>query len=302
MAQDLAALNQQAIAAAKKYMGSFAGGTVMLSIAVVAVFVANLGLYLQGSTPLWATVLVYAVATYLSYTPLHEAAHGNIHGNRQNLKWINDACGYSCAQIIMVPYSTHTVEHFTHHRFTNQSDKDPDFIVRRMADGPVEFAKVLFQFLWVQVTFLFEGHWQQAPRREKFIYATEIGIAITWRLLLLSQLPFLVWMALIVGAYLLGASFTVYWFAFRPHHPYTESARYKNTNSLIMPRWMRPLEWFWLGQNLHAIHHAFPRVPFYRYHALFREIEPVLRAHGAPILGIFDGRAVPPEQGSLGRG
>ncbi|MDX1757034.1 MAG: fatty acid desaturase [Marinobacter sp.] len=54
-----------------------------------------------------------------------------------------------------------------------------------------------------------------------------------------------------------------------------------------MPRWMKPLEWFWLGQNLHSIHHLFPRVPFYRYHALHRQIEPVMRAHGTPIIGAF---------------
>ncbi|MBZ2189412.1 hypothetical protein K8B33_09915 [Alcanivorax sp. JB21] len=29
------------------------------------------------------------------------------------------------------------------------------------------------------------------------------------------------------------------------------------------------------------------RVPFYRYHALHRETEPVMRAHGASIVGIF---------------
>jgi len=54
-----------------------------------------------------------------------------------------------------------------------------------------------------------------------------------------------------------------------------------------MPRWMKPLEWFWLGQNLHSIHHLFPRVPFYKYHALHRDIEPVLQAQGTPIIGIF---------------
>lgn len=287
MEQDLAALNKQAIATAKKYMGGFAGGTVLLSIVVVAVFVLNLGLLLSGSIPLWATFLVYAVATYMSYTPLHEAAHGNIHGSHESLKWINDACGYFCAQIIMVPYSTHTVEHFTHHRYTNQKGKDPDFIVSQMADGPLGFVKATFQFLWAQITFLFEGYWSHARRSEKLVYAAEVVFSIAWRLLLLIYLPLPSWILLVVGAYLAGAVFTIYWFAFRPHHPYAESARYRNTNSLIMPQWMRPLEWFWLGQNLHSIHHAFPKVPFYKYHALFREIEPVLRAHGAPIMGIF---------------
>ena len=64
----------------------------------------------------------------------------------------------------------------------------------------------------------------------------------------------------------------------------------KSASSLLMPVWMKPLEWFWLGQNLHSIHHLFPRVPFYRYHALHRRIEPIMRAHGTPILGVFSRR------------
>lgn len=288
MQQDLADLNKQAIMAAKKYMGDFAPLSVVLSALVVMVFVTNLALLATGQIPLWGGFIIYAIATYMSYTPLHEAAHGNIHGNHESLKWINDACGYFCAQIIMIPYCTHTVEHFTHHRFTNQPGKDPDFILNRMSDSPISFTKAVFKFLWIQITFLFEGHWSHAPRREKIIYASEVVFAIAWRLSLLSVLPLASWLLLVVGAYLVGAVFTVYWFAFRPHHPYADAARYRNTNSLLMPVWMKPLEWFWLGQNIHSIHHAFPRVPFYKYHALFREIEPVLRAHGAPIMGIFE--------------
>jgi len=288
MQQDLADLNKQAIAAAKKYMGGFAALTVFLSVAVVVVFVANLVLLAGGLVPLWSAFAIFAIATYFSYTPLHEAAHGNIHGNHEKLKWLNDACGYFCAQIIMVPYSTHTVEHFTHHRFTNQQGKDPDFIVRQMADGLVGSIKATFKFLWAQITFLFEDYWSRAPRHEKIIYVAEVVFAIAWRLALLSVFSLPTWLALVGGAYLVGAVFTIYWFAYRPHHPYAESERYRNTNSLIMPSWMKPIEWFWLGQNLHSIHHAFPRVPFYKYHALFREIEPVLRAHGAPILGVLN--------------
>ena len=92
---------------------------------------------------------------------------------------------------------------------------------------------------------------------------------------------------------MLGGFFTAYWFAYRPHIPYQDPTRYRNTNSLIMPAWMKPVEWFWLGQNLHSIHHLFPRVPFYRYHALHREIEPVMRAHGTPIVGIFSRQPEP---------
>ena len=86
--------------------------------------------------------------------------------------------------------------------------------------------------------------------------------------------------------------FTAYWFAYRPHSPYLEEQRYKNTTSLIMPNWLKFLEWFWLGQNLHSIHHLFPRIPFYHYHKVHREIESVMRAHGTKMIGIFSRRPI----------
>lgn len=288
MDQDLKAMNRQAIAAARQHMGHFAWPTVMLAAVVLTAFIGNIVLFAAGIMPLPLAVLVFAALTYISYTPVHEAAHGNIHGDHARLKWLNDACGYLCGQIVMVPYSTHTVEHFTHHRFTNHPDKDPDYVAKGMADGPMGCVVALARFIWAQISFLFREYWATAPLREKAIYCAEVLVAISWRAALLFVLPLLPALALILGGYLLGAIFTVYWFAYRPHHPYENTARYRNTNSLIMPRWMKPLEWFWLGQNLHSIHHAFPRVPFYRYHALFREIEPIMRAHGAPVIGAFD--------------
>jgi beta-carotene hydroxylase len=39
----------------------------------------------------------------------------------------------------------------------------------------------------------------------------------------------------------------------------------------------------WVYQNYHSIHHLFPRVPFYRYPALFNDIEDTMVARGAPI-------------------
>jgi len=287
MQPDLTALNKQAIATAREYTGGVALPTVLLTAVVLLAFVANLALFAGGWMPLWAAIALYAALTYMSYTPLHEAAHGNIHGGNDEKQWLNDLCGYLVAPLIMVPFSTHKVEHFTHHRYTNQPDKDPDYIVRGMGKGLIAFFVHAVQFLWTQNTFLFREYWATATRREKRIYWMEVGFALGWRaafLLLVAREG--TWAMLLIG-YLIGAFFTAYWFAYRPHHPYEESARYRTTSSLIMPTWMKPLEWFWFGQNLHSIHHLFPRVPFYRYHALHRRIEPILRAHGTPVIGIF---------------
>lgn len=293
MQQDLSALNKEAIATAREYTGDLAWPTVLLVVFVLTAFVANLVLFIAGELPLWAAMLIYAGLTYMSYTPLHEAAHGNIHGRDDRRKWLNDLCGYLVAPIISIPYSTHTVEHFTHHRYTNQPDKDPDYMVSGMREGFGAFLVTGIKFLWMQNTFLFRDYWANASRRERAIYWAEAALALGWRVAVLALAPRAPVVALLLFGYLGGAFFTAYWFAYRPHLPYEEPARYRNTNSLIMPRWMKPVEWFWLGQNLHSIHHLFPRVPFYRYHALHRRIEPIMRAHGTPVVGLFSRRAIP---------
>ena len=293
MQADLSELNGQAIAAAREHTGHLAWPTVLLVVFVIAAFVANLVLYACGALPLWAAIPIYAVLTYMSYTPLHEAAHGNIHGGVDQRQWLNDLCGYVVAPLIMIPFSTHRVEHFTHHRYTNQPDQDPDYLIRGMGKGLVAFVVLGLKFLWMQNTFLFRKYWATAPLRERLIYWAEVLFSAGWRIAFVLLVTRQSALALLVVGYVIGAFFTVYWFAYRPHLPYENPARYRNTSSLIMPAWMKPLEWFWLGQNLHSIHHLFPRVPFYRYHALHRRIEPVLRAHGTPIIGIFSRNELP---------
>jgi beta-carotene hydroxylase len=292
MPRDLVELNREALATAREYADSLAWPTVLLALAVIAGVVATLALYASGQLPLWAAILLYAALTYFSYTPLHESVHGNINGRHERLQWLNDLCGYLMAPLIMIPFSSHRVEHFTHHRYTNQPDKDPDYIANEMRHGLVAFVFQAIRFLWMQNTFLFRGHWANAPWREKAVYWSEVAFSLGWRLAFVLGVAREGDVLLLLLGYVGGAFFTVYWFAYRPHLPYEEPARYRNTASMLMPAWMKPLEWAWLGQNLHSIHHLFPRVPFYRYHAVHRRIEPALRAHGTPIIGIFSRRPI----------
>lgn len=296
MTTDLAAQNKQAIAAAKKHMGGVAWPTVALVAFVLASVGTNLYLFAVGVLPIWAATLILAGLTYFAYTPLHEAVHGNINGRNDRLQWLNDLCGYLVAPFIMVPYASHRLEHFTHHRYTNEPDKDPDYMVSGMGNGFFSAIATTFRFFWVQNTFFVKDHWGTASFKERAVYSAELLVSVGWRVAFVLTLePTLAAFIVVAGGYLLGGFFTAYWFAYRPHIPYKDPARYRNTNSLIMPTWMKPVEWFWLGQNLHSIHHLFPRVPFYRYHALHREIEPIMRAHGTPIVGLFSRRPVAPE-------
>lgn len=250
------------IKAAQQHMGSVAWLTVALTAIVVTAFITLLTLYAYGLVPAWATIILVAALSYMSYTPLHEAAHKNINGNNSSLTWLNNLCGYLVAPIIAIPYASHRVEHFTHHRYTNIPDKDPDFVISGLGDGVFEALKTVVKFVWIQNAFFALNNWGEASIKERLIYCLEISFSIGWRtaFILLVDQPSVI--LVILGGYFLGGFFTGYWFAYRPHLPYKEPKRYLNTNSLIMPAWMKPFEWFWLGQNLHSIHHLFPRVPF----------------------------------------
>ncbi|MCO4762393.1 MAG: fatty acid desaturase, partial [Myxococcales bacterium] len=38
-----------------------------------------------------------------------------------------------------------------------------------------------------------------------------------------------------------------------------------------------------LGQNLHSVHHLYPRVPFYRYRTVFDAMAPEMMAKGTEV-------------------
>jgi beta-carotene hydroxylase len=57
-----------------------------------------------------------------------------------------------------------------------------------------------------------------------------------------------------------------------------------DTSTIQLARWGNGLlTWCWLFQNYHSIHHLFPKVAFYQYRNLFEDIEPIMRAKGAPM-------------------
>jgi beta-carotene hydroxylase len=148
------------------------------------------------------------------------------------------------------------------------------------------------KFFYTQNSFSAKSNCHSAQLTECIIYCAELCVSLGWRVLTIVLIDPSGIAAVVLMGYFFGRFFTAYSFAYRPHFLYDNTQRYLNTNSLIMPIWMRPVEWFWRGQNLHFIHHLVPRVPFYRYHALHRQIGPILRAHGRPVLGVWSGTPV----------
>ncbi|HZA86784.1 MAG TPA: fatty acid desaturase [Acidimicrobiales bacterium] len=78
-------------------------------------------------------------------------------------------------------------------------------------------------------------------------------------------------------------------FQWLPHHPHTETDRFRNTRINMFTLSTPTL----LEQDHHLMHHLFPRVPWYRYRRLFTEMRPLLQKNSARIEGRRLGADVP---------
>ena len=282
-------LDKQAVASASKYMGQVAWPTVILGLLFAVAYVAAVGLAMAGLLSLWIAVPVVAFVTYLSYTVLHEAVHGSIGGNGRSFRWLNKAMGYLAAWITMIPLTAHRYEHMAHHRYANDEQGDPDFHMGRMRDSLFAPVRVALKAWVCQFAYYANNRWADAPLRQNVALCLEVAASLVPRLALMMAGYWAEGLALFVIAWILGAIILVYLFAYVVHRPHEQVGRYVDTATILPPESpaMRAgLNWFWMFQNYHSIHHLFPRVPFYKYAELFEEIEDVMVAKQAPIYNI----------------
>ncbi len=267
-------------------MGKVAWPTVILGILLATAYVTVVVLTLAGVIPLWAAVPVVALLTYQSYTILHDAVHGAIGGNDRSYRWLNRALGYTAAWITMIPFTAHRYEHMAHHRHANEEERDPDFHMGSMGDSLLAPLRVALQAWASQFSYYAKHRWYDAPPRQNAILCLEVAAALLPRLAVILAGFWVEGLALFVLAWLIGAMILIYLFAYVVHRPHDQVGRYVDTSTILPPDSglsRVAVNWFWLYQNYHSIHHLFPRVPFYQYAALYDEIEAVLEAKQAPI-------------------
>ena len=277
-------LDQRALSSARKYMGAVAWPTVFLGLLLVGSYTFVVWLVFFEGLTLLIGVPAVALLTHLTYTILHEAAHGSISGGDRSLRWLNDALGYMAAWVLMIPLTAHRHEHMAHHRFTNDEARDPDFHMEQMCDSVWASVRVVLRASANQFRFYAEHRWTQAPPKQNVYIVLEVFAALVPRVGLAFAGYWVEALALFVVGWMLGAIVLLYSFAYLVHRPHEHEGRYENTSTILVPGLLHtPLTWLWMFQNYHSIHHLYPRVPFYKYAELYAEIEDVLLAKGTPV-------------------
>jgi beta-carotene hydroxylase len=227
-------------------------------------------------SPLISTLLL-GFLTFASYTPMHEAVHGNVGGSNPKYKWLDFAVGLLMSPLISIPFNSHKKEHFAHHKHTN-SEEDPDVHIQNIFRSLKDFYRSTLRVIKTQNTFVMDNFTR-----------IEIAVSIGWRLLFVLGTEIISIPVLFFG-WFSGAFLTIYLFSYLPHKPYKDTARWKNTNiQLFSIRWFEELMF---QQNLHAVHHLFPRVPFYNYRTVFEKLEPSMRKKETPIIDMINRRSI----------
>ena len=270
-------LEREVAKISKEHSGMIAFPTIGLALLVSCLYMFVLFVFASGYlSPLISTLLL-GFLTFASYTPMHEAVHGNVGGSNPKYKWLDSAVGLLMSPLISIPFNSHRKEHFAHHKHTN-SEEDPDVHIQNIFRSLKDFYRSTLRVIKTQNTFAMDNFTR-----------IEIAVSIGWRLLFVLGTGIISIPVLFFG-WFSGAFLTIYLFSYLPHKPYKDTARWKNTNiQLFSIRWFEELMF---QQNLHAVHHLFPRVPFYNYRTVFEKLEPSMRKKETPIIDMINRRSI----------
>ena len=229
------------------------------------------------SLELFLYIFLNSILAFISFTPLHEACHKNIQGNHKSLETLENTIGYLSGFVLGIPFPLFRVQHLAHHSFVNDSKKDPDYWVA--SSNPLQ---LVFRCLTILPAHYVHFCKNPSKRGKKLILNT-IGINLLLLLsasliIYLSGLPRLIFLWLLPSV--LGLGFLGFSFDWLPHHPHQEKSRYLNAR-LFQSRY---LDVVLLMQNLHLIHHLYPRIPFHQYRRAYELLLPELIENNCKIV------------------
>lgn len=269
-------------AIARKHSGMVPWGAVLWAFGNLAAWLALWPLVLLDIIPLWLGFIAATVNMALVYLPTHEAQHDIIARPGQKLRWLNELVGHATSWMIVYPFEVLRVTHMEHHRHTNDPERDVDYTSR--APGP-------WQAIWASI----RQRQPDAKRSGDYMAALRraaredlILLAIAYKLGHVAILSTLAWNGLALEAlllwwlpYHLAITYILFFLSWAPHHPASETTRYRNTRS-----WRSKLGNIGsMGMQFHIVHHLHPYIPLSRTPAAYYEMKPILIARGCDLGG-----------------
>ncbi|MEL0306525.1 MAG: fatty acid desaturase [Halieaceae bacterium] len=277
----MVANEQEAQQVVIRHIGGFAWPTVLLLAFCAGIYGACVLYMLTEPQFSWWVVAGIATCAYAAYTVIHEAVHGAIMGMSIKLRWVNEWAGYVASHMLGVSFIGHRRGHLKHHRATNHPTDDPDMAFSAHSLPSL----VAVWFKGIPKEWVFAVTFQHFTAAEKRIVVLEyVAILVTRALLLIFCADLGVTLAILLLGHMVGNAVLTTFFAWIVHHPHNEQERMKTTTVYQARGGLDTvMTLLWGFQNYHAIHHLYPKVPFFRYRKLYRTLEPYLLEYGVPV-------------------
>ena len=240
--------------------------TVSLFFAALAVFAFSSWAAIEHRLPWALTVAANALAIFVMFTVLHDAAHRSLSTTR----WVNATLGRA-AMVFVSPamaFPAWSFIHLEHHRWANDPATRPRQL-RELGDGVADAPALAVHGRSLRG--LLHPPPKRSPRGE--VVETSLFMVFTVGLIVTTALTGTFWLLVLV--YLIPERIALFvlawWFDWLPHHGLTSTQRanrYRATRVRVGMEWLfTPLT---LSQNYHLVHHLHPSIPFHRYGATWR--------------------------------
>ena len=249
---------------------------ILIGLGQAAIWLSLWPLVLNGIIDLWVGFFIAILCACFAYLPSHEAQHGNYSRGNPRLRWLDGFVGHITLITLIYPYHLLRVTHMKHHAYTNDPEKDPDYlnahtssvlkVIKNVLDGStVDFGKYLEVFSTDKA---FVNSFKKAIPTSLLYRFTLLVLVIIFPLetLLLWWLPAKI-----------GTVYTTVFFSYFPHLG-TSTGRYQNTRfwSHWMPRYLNH------SMQLHFIHHLHPGIGHYDEPKAVEALKPFLIARKVP--------------------
>lgn len=243
--------------------------TVWLFAIDIAAFGTTTVLLWRGLLPNPVAGALALLCLYCFYTVGHDAAHGNAHPDRRVNLWL----GRVSAAIEGASFPLFRIIHLQHHAFTNDRERDPDFVIGRQPRWLLP--------LWTMVRLVHDNAFMLrralwAGKRRQLIEhlaTVALQLAVIAGCSAAGRLEVLLWgwlgPVVVSGALLeLSAAWAV-------HYPHTSQHPLENTRMFRG----RLVQILMLNQNYHLVHHLWPRIPWFRYGQAVDAADRAVRDH-----------------------
>ena len=263
-------------AIAKSFSQRFQWEMILIGLGQAVIWLSLWPLVLNGIIDLWVGFLIASLCACFAYLPSHEAQHGNYSRGNPKLRWLDEFVGHITLITLIYPYHLLRVTHMKHHAYTNDPEKDPDYlnahtssvlqVIKNVLDGStVDFGKYLEVF--------------SADKAFVNSFEKAIPIALLYRFILLVLVIMFPLETLLLWwlPTKIGTVYTTVFFSYFPHLG-TSTGRYQNTRFWThwMPRYLNH------SMQLHFVHHLHPGIGHYDEPKAIEALKPFLIARKVP--------------------